>query len=68
MPTSTPRTDRFHGAGFDGHLGFERDPLAKMAGAAGFPNVRFVTAYEMSKPVAGEPRVFPIFLMIAGTG
>jgi len=58
----------FHGAGFDGHLGFERAPLAKMAGAAGFSDVRFVTAYEMSKAVGSEPRVFPIFLMIAGTG
>lgn len=58
----------FHGAGFDGHLGFDRDQLAKKARAAGFASVRFITAHEMSKAVAGEQHVFPIFLMIAATG
>ena len=57
----------FHGEGFDGHLGFDRDRLAAMARAAGFASVRFTTAYEMTKEAAGVPRTFPIFLMIAGT-
>ena len=43
----------FHGAGFDGHLGFDRDRLAQKARAAGFANVRFVTAYEMTKAGRG---------------
>jgi ubiquinone/menaquinone biosynthesis C-methylase UbiE len=58
----------FHGAGFDGHLGFDRGELARKARAAGFATVRFTTAYEMTKTVAGGQRTFPIFLMIAGTG
>lgn len=55
----------FHGAGFDGHLGFDRDQLGKKVRAAGFASVRFTTAYEMTKAVAGGQRTFPIFLMIA---
>lgn len=57
----------FHGAGFDGHLGFDREALAAKAKRAGFATVRFVTAYEMKKAVGGTERVFPIFLMVAGT-
>ena len=57
----------FHGAGFNGHLGFDRDELAKKARAAGFASVRFTTAYEMTKAVAGGQRTFPIFLMVAST-
>lgn len=57
----------FHGAGFDGHRGFDREALAARARHAGFATVRFVTAYEMKKAVAGNERVFPIFLMVAGT-
>ena len=57
----------FHGAGFDGHLGFDRAGLGELARHAGFASVRFVTAYEMAKDVAGAPRVFPIFLMVART-
>ncbi len=55
----------FHGAGFDGHLGFDRADLGALAKRAGFASVRFVTAYEMTKDVAGTPRTFPIFLMVA---
>jgi ubiquinone/menaquinone biosynthesis C-methylase UbiE len=58
----------FHGEGFDGHLGFDRAELAKKARAAGFASVRFITACEMTKAVAGGQRTFPIFLMIAATG
>jgi ubiquinone/menaquinone biosynthesis C-methylase UbiE len=57
----------FHGEGFDGHLGFDRDQLATKVRAAGFASVRFTTAYEMTKVVAGGQRTFPIFLMMAGT-
>jgi ubiquinone/menaquinone biosynthesis C-methylase UbiE len=57
----------FHGAGFDGHRGFDRADLAVKARAAGFATVRFSTAHEMNKDVAGGTRTFPIFLMVAGT-
>jgi SAM-dependent methyltransferase len=58
----------FHGAGFDGHHGFDRDDLARRTRAAGFAHVRFSTAYEMQKEAAGAMRTYPIFLMVAGTG
>ena len=57
----------FHGAGFDGHLGFDRAILGAQARAAGFASARFSTAYEMRKAVAGGTRMFPIFLMVAET-
>jgi len=57
----------FHGAGFDGHQGFDRDELAIAARAAGFASASFTTAYEMRKPVTGGMRTFPIFLMVART-
>ncbi len=56
----------FHGPGFDGHNGFERAALAAKARAAGFANVRFVTAYENPRKVGGATRLFPLFLMVAG--
>ncbi|MEP7182784.1 MAG: class I SAM-dependent methyltransferase [Betaproteobacteria bacterium] len=58
----------FHGAGFDGHLGFDRATLGVKTRQAGFATVEFSTAYEMKKPVAGVPRTFPVFLMVAETG
>jgi len=57
----------FHGAGFDGHCGFDRNDLAAKARAAGFPDVRFSTAFEMQKEADGGLRTYPIFLMIART-
>ena len=55
----------FHGPGFDGHNGFDRDALAAKARAAGFTNVRFATAYENPRKVGGATRLFPVFLMVA---
>lgn len=55
----------FHGVGFDGHNGFDRDALGAMARDSGFGNVRFMTAYEMRKIVDGVERIYPIFLMSA---
>ena len=54
----------FHGPGFDGHNGFDREALAARARAAGFTNVRFTTAYENPKKVGGATRLFPVFLMV----
>jgi ubiquinone/menaquinone biosynthesis C-methylase UbiE len=58
----------FHGAGFDGHNGFDRDGLAAKVRRAGFFDVRFSTAYEMKKEAGGGLRNYPIFLMVARTG
>ena len=55
----------FHGEGFDGHKGFDREALRAKALAAGFADVRFTTAYEMHKEAGGRMRSFPIFLMVA---
>ena len=55
----------FHGADFDGHLGFDRGELAAKARRAGFASVDFTTAYTMTKPVGSGKRTFPIFLMVA---
>ena len=56
----------FHGPEVDDvHLGFDRDELASKVRDAGFASVDFTTAHVMSKPVAGKPREFPIFLMVA---
>ena len=55
----------FHGAGFDGHLGFDRTLLGAKARAAGFATVEFSTAHEMVKKVDGGPRRYPVFLMVA---
>ena len=57
----------FHGAGFDGHLGFDRAILGAQAHAAGFASERFSTAYEMRKAVPDGMHTFPIFLMVAQT-
>jgi ubiquinone/menaquinone biosynthesis C-methylase UbiE len=58
----------FHGPEVnDVHLGFDRETLGAKARNAGFASVDFTTAHVMTKPVAGKPRVFPIFLMVART-
>jgi SAM-dependent methyltransferase len=60
-----PEGGAFHGPGFDGHNGFDREVLAAKARAAGFANVRFTTAYENPRKVGGAMCVFPVFLMVA---
>jgi ubiquinone/menaquinone biosynthesis C-methylase UbiE len=57
----------FHGAGFDGHLGFDRGELAAKGRRAGFASVEFTTAHTMTKRVGNDRRTFPIFLMAART-
>jgi ubiquinone/menaquinone biosynthesis C-methylase UbiE len=57
----------FHGTGFDGHLGFDRDRLGALARAAGFATVAFSTAHVMASPVGTAARTYPIFLMVATT-
>ena len=55
----------FHGAGFDGHDGFDRAVLGAKARAAGFATVEFSTAHEIEKNVDGRPRRYPVFLLVA---
>lgn len=46
------------------HFGFDREALRKTFIAAGFSNVRDVSAAEVEKPVAhGERKRFTVFLM-----
>ena len=49
----------------DVHLGFDRDELQKMVEDVGFGNVSFSTAYEITKKIGNEERIFPVFLMTA---
>jgi len=55
----------FHGAGFDGHHGFDRGRLGAMAREAGFATVDFSTAHAIEKTVDGRPHRYPVFLMVA---
>ena len=56
----------FHGADFAGHQGFDRETLQRQANEAGFRNIRFSTAFTMSKtPANGAEKKYPVFLMVA---
>ena len=55
----------FHGEGFSGHCGFDRDDLRRQAERAGFRDVRFTTAYCIEKPDSPGQTQFPVFLMVA---
>jgi ubiquinone/menaquinone biosynthesis C-methylase UbiE len=55
----------FHGPGFDGHNGFDRDHLGGRAALAGFEEIGFSTVFKVEKEVSGENRHFPVFLMTA---
>lgn len=57
----------FHGEGFDGHNGFDRDELGRKVRAAGFADVHFVTAHVMQKASGGKSGRYPVFLMVAST-
>lgn len=53
----------FHGAGFDGHNGFDRDELARRVEQAGFTNIVFSTVFRIYKGI--PEREYPVFLMTA---
>lgn len=55
----------FHGAGFDGHNGFDVVELEEKMKKAGFQNVQTETCFTMRKMTLDGPTDFPIFLMIA---
>ncbi len=55
----------FHGPGFTGHNGFEREDLGARLARSGFRNARFETVFEVKKTTASGSRAFPVFLAIA---
>ena len=55
----------FHGAGFDGHNGFDAIALEAKMKKAGFLNVQTETCFTIRKMTAEGSKDFPIFLMIA---
>ncbi len=55
----------FHGPGFDGHPGFDRDDLAGRIARAGFDRARFSTAFTVNRSAGGVERSYPAFLAVA---
>jgi ubiquinone/menaquinone biosynthesis C-methylase UbiE len=49
----------------DVHKGFDRLELQRLVEEIGFKNVRFSTAYAITKKIDNEDKTFPIFLMTA---
>jgi len=58
----------FHGAGFDGHHGFEREALRDQLAQAGFGEIQFDTCYMMRKSQGEGAREYPVFLAVARKG
>ena len=56
----------FHGPGYKGHKGFDRDELTRLASSIGFSDIHFETVTEVAKQTdSGETRTYPVFFMIA---
>ncbi len=55
----------FHGPGFTGHNGFDREDLRGRLERSGFREVRFETVSEVARETAAGMRAFPLFLAIA---
>lgn len=55
----------FHGPGFTGHNGFDRETLRAQLTEAGLGGVEFCTAYVMKKMTGQGPREYPLFLAVA---
>jgi len=55
----------FHGAGFTGHNGFDRETLQVQLLKAGFNSVDFSTGYLMKKATDQGLREYPLFLAVA---
>lgn len=55
----------FHGEGFTGHNGFDRDELSRKARDAGFRRVEFSTVFQMTAGEGPVKREYPVFLMVA---
>jgi ubiquinone/menaquinone biosynthesis C-methylase UbiE len=55
----------FHGAGFTGHNGFNREALQAQLLGVGFNRVNFSTGYLMKKATDQGMREYPLFLVVA---
>jgi ubiquinone/menaquinone biosynthesis C-methylase UbiE len=55
----------FHGPGFEGHKGFNRERLRTLLETSGFENIRFQTVHKMTRETEGRKMVFPLFLVCA---
>ncbi|MFH1197243.1 MAG: class I SAM-dependent methyltransferase [bacterium] len=55
----------FHDKGFDGHLGFDRVELKRLAEKCDFRNISFQTAYSIPREREGILCQYPMFLMTA---
>jgi ubiquinone/menaquinone biosynthesis C-methylase UbiE len=55
----------FHGAGFTGHCGFNREALRAQLFSVGFSHVDFSTSYLMKKATDQGLREYPLFLAVA---
>lgn len=55
----------FHADEFHGHLGFDRAALGALVQQAGFKSIAFSTMFQLHKEVAGVPKDYPIFFMVA---
>lgn len=55
----------FHGPGFTGHNGFDREALRAQLVRAGFSGMDFSTCYLMKKTTNREMREYPLFLAVA---
>ena len=47
------------------HHGFDRAAFGAKAARAGFQQIDFCTVFSMTKEIAGQSKVFPVFLMTA---
>lgn len=55
----------FHGSTAHSHNGFDRKKLGDLVEKAGFGNISFTTAYNLTKEVQQGEKTFPVFLMVA---
>lgn len=55
----------FHGAGFTGHCGFDREALRAQLFSVGFNHVDFSTSYLMKKATDQGLREYSLFLAVA---
>ena len=61
-----PENGSFHGAGFDGHMGFDPEVLKGMLLETGFRNVVFNTCFSVNRILSdGKSKSYPVFLIIA---
>jgi ubiquinone/menaquinone biosynthesis C-methylase UbiE len=59
-----PEDGSFHGAGFNGHKGFEPEVLASMLSKTGFQHIQYQQCFTINKITdSGKIRQYPLFLM-----